>query len=392
MQARSVPAVEMVKLLSAHVALGQPLPFDVYDETGRLLLRRGFAIAEERQLERLVERGLYCREPDFVAAFAPADAAAAPVPQPQLESPWLRLLELQNSAASALAALAAGSGADAVPSLVEEIEALCALDADAMLAAISLLRHPRHSVRHGVCTALLVATMARRAGLPEPQRRGATAGALTMNLGMLALQDALYSQREPLTAAQQAEVRAHPAAGVALLRRAGVADPHWLLAVACHHENADGSGYPRGLRSPSLGAAAQIVGLADRYCAMLAERAYRPGAPADQALKLLLDRLGTTVDADVVQLLVAEVGDYPPGCPVRLANNECGIVLRRTRDGGARIVKALRSPLRKVYDDGPRRLTSQPAFAVDRVIGLAELDLELDPARLWDATARVHTG
>jgi hypothetical protein len=392
MQANSASTAEMVKLLSAHVALGQPLPFDVYDETGRLLLRRGFAIAEEPQLERLVERGLYCREPDFVAVFAPADAAPAAVPQPQLESPWLRLLELQNSVASALSSLAAGRGADAVAALVDEVDALCALDADAMLAAITLLRHPRHSVRHAVCAALLVAMMTRRAGLPEPQRHGATAGALTMNLGMIALQDALYSQREPLDAAQQAEVRAHPGAGVALLRRAGIADPHWLLVVACHHENADGSGYPRGLRSPALGAAAQIVGLADRYCAMLAERAYRPGAPADQALKLLLGRLGTTVDADVVKLLVAEVGHYPPGCPVRLANNESGIVLRRTRDGSARVVKALRSPLRKVYEDGPRRLTSQPAFAVDRVIGLAELDLEVDPSRLWDATARVHPG
>ena len=395
-------AEELVKLLVQHVNVGEPLPFDVLDIQSRLLLRKGSVVASEGQLERLLERGLYLAEAEFAAHFGKPDERCAPDVAPAvLESAWGRLLALQARLAPWLAALGGDEGAGpdsevagcgaatALADMAREVSALCALDGDAMLAAMTLLRHPSYCVRHSLCTALLVEMMLRRSPMPEEQRMSTVAGALAMNVAMRVLQDTLYAQREPLNESQKAAIHSHPTRAAQLLRAAEVTDEACLAVVARHHEHADGTGYPARLTAPAVDLGCQAVALADRYCALIAERAYRDGAPPDQAIKLLRDRVGSTFDPVVVRQLVNEVGDYPPGCPVRLVNNESGIVISRTRDPSSRVVKALRSALNAVYEDGPRRLTGQPAYAVDRVITLSELAIDIDPTRLWGETAKV---
>src|SRR4051794_18722874 len=43
----------------AHLSVGRPVGFDVYDKHGRLLLRSGNIVASDAQLERLFDEGLY---------------------------------------------------------------------------------------------------------------------------------------------------------------------------------------------------------------------------------------------------------------------------------------------------------------------------------------------
>lgn len=383
---------DLVKLLAEHVVLGEPLPFDALDGRGMLLLKKGVVVASESQLERLLERGMYVGGTEFAALFGEQTPARLAVQPVVLVSAWGRLLKLQADLAALLAAVAAGSASGIQPTLVAmalEVRDLCSLDADAMLASISLLRHPSYSARHALCTALLLELMLRHTPVPDAQRQSVVAGALLMNAGMLALQDELYSQKDPLTDAQKVLVEAHPLEGDRLLRAAGADDEVTLTAVARHHELADGTGYPSRVKAPELDLSVQAIVLADRYCALVSERGYRAGAPTDQVLKLLQVREVTTLAPILLRLLAAEVGAYPPGCPVRLVNNESGIVLRRMREPGSRVVKVLRSALNALYEDGPRRLTGQSAYAVDRVIRLADLGVEVDPMRLWDETARI---
>ena len=50
---------EFNKISLLDIVIGQPLPWDVMDDTGRLLLRAGFVIEDASQAEKLVERGMY---------------------------------------------------------------------------------------------------------------------------------------------------------------------------------------------------------------------------------------------------------------------------------------------------------------------------------------------
>lgn len=54
-----------------------------------------------------------------------------------------------------------------------------------------------------------------------------------------------------------------------------------------HHENWDGSGYPEGLKGQEIPLSAQIVAIADVFCALTEERTYRKAYSREEALEIM---------------------------------------------------------------------------------------------------------
>src|SRR5262249_24880506 len=75
--------------------------------------------------------------------------------------------------------------------------------------------------------------------------------------------------------------------------------------VRCHHENWDGSGYPRGLRGSEIPLGARILSVVDCYDALTSDRPYRRRMSVEDALKILRDRRGGMYDPEVVDTFVA---------------------------------------------------------------------------------------
>ncbi len=68
-----------------------------------------------------------------------------------------------------------------------------------------------------------------------------------------------------------------------------------------HHERWDGTGYPEGLKGPSIPLPARIVAVADVYDALISRRVYKPAWPHEEAVRVLLEGEGTHFDPDVVR-------------------------------------------------------------------------------------------
>jgi hypothetical protein len=389
---RALPAPSPLRPLRAgELRAGEPLPVDLYDAAGRPMLREGATIADELTLGRLLERGARV-DGERLDALRAAVAEAPPILLPRVTKvrPWIRVHALRDALEPALAALAAG-GPDvpgalhAVRDAAAELQRLGALDPDAMLAVPLLLEGGGYGTRHAIGTAVIADALLARLGASAPRRRSAVLAALTMNVGMLELQERLWAHAGHLDAAQRHEVLGHPEHGVALLRAAGVDDPLWLAAVVQHHEHADGTGYPARLAADVLSIEAQALMVADRWCAWVAPRAYRPGAPPDAALRLLHGKLAAECVAPLADALVDVVGPTPPGTAVRLASGELGLVFRRGRDPRAPLVLAFRSAIGAVHADGVRRATTEPRLRIEGCIPIRELGVPVDPARIWEA-------
>lgn len=305
--------------------------------------------------------------------------------------PWTRLLALRGALEPALAAIASG-GAQAcaavgvVHEVGAELQRLCALDPDAMLAVPLLLEGGHCATRHAIASAVVLEFMLARHGTERVVRRSAVRAALTMNVGMHALQQALYAHAGPLTPGQRAGVLEHPSVGTARLRDAGVDDACWLAVVAQHHEHADGSGYPRHIGGTALCFEAQALMIAERWCAMVAPRAYRSGAPPDRALDWLLARLGGQAAPRAGALLVEAVGPTPPGTPVRLADGELGMVWRRTAQPSEPLVWVLRTADGLPIDGGARRASSDPRHRIAGCEPREALGAVPDPVAMWEAS------
>jgi HD-GYP domain-containing protein (c-di-GMP phosphodiesterase class II) len=94
-----------------------------------------------------------------------------------------------------------------------------------------------------------------------------------------------------LTTAERKIMEQHTLQGEIILGNA----PKLLMArniASAHHENYDGSGYPRGLTGEEIPIEAQIVKICDVYDALRSVRPYKEAFPHEEALKVIFSKSG----------------------------------------------------------------------------------------------------
>jgi diguanylate cyclase (GGDEF)-like protein len=146
---------------------------------------------------------------------------------------------------------------------------------------------------------------ARELGLtPEGVERVRLAGILH-DVGRVALPDAVMAKPGPLTDAEWAWVRAHPAVGARMVETTEYEDIRsWILF---HHERPDGHGYPEGRRAEEVPIEAAIIAVADAYEAMTSDRPYRSALAPEEAADELRRGSGRQFHADAVEALLRAV-------------------------------------------------------------------------------------
>ena len=85
-----------------------------------------------------------------------------------------------------------------------------------------------------------------------------------------------------------------------------------------HHERVDGAGYPHALASDAIPLEARILAVADAYEAMIADRPYRRGMPAEEARAELERCAGTQFDPTVVEAFLGTLTAPRPRPRTRL--------------------------------------------------------------------------
>lgn len=381
------------RLSTSQLKVGQPLGFDTYDGDGKLLLAKGYIIESRDQMERLVERGMYLESNAFLqyfgGAFASSEAPPPPVPGVTASTPKRQhfifddIVALRGRLDAALKAPLPGRFPNEIADIAHKLIDNINLDSDAAIATLLISREGRPSAREAVNVATLTALLIPQLGESADARLSATCAALTMNIAAMELNDALYRQPTPADEEQRHQMFRHPREGEAKLRELGVTDEAWLRAVVEHHEGIDGSGYPARLAGEAIGLPAQVIFAADRYCGMLTERAARPGAAPDAAMQQIQLRKGKMIDARVAAQMLKEIGIYPPGTAVKLANGETGVVMKRSLDPKQPVVWVVRDDRGKSLQTPFKRLTNKPPHAVAGVIPAAQLGDDLKPQKVW---------
>ncbi|HEY5762976.1 MAG TPA: HD domain-containing phosphohydrolase [Rhodocyclaceae bacterium] len=370
----AIKRVVMGEILPAELEIGVPLPYTVYDENHTLLLHKGAVLGTQRQLDALLERGLY-RVDDV------GGVAEAPLP----ENPLVRLDRLCRELNTLIAAPARAEGRfeNGIVSIATRLGLLCDEYPDATLAGMLHDRQTRYAVRHMAHCAVVSHLLADAVGLVPSERLAVVCAALTMNLSIVNLQNELNgSVLRSVTENERQQILAHPERTVAALRSHGVADEPWLDYVLQHHEAYDGSGYPFGRSGAGIELGARIVGLVDRYIARLRHRADREGKLPNESLRDIFVSRGAEVDPQLAQFLVKTVGIYPPGLVVELENGEVGVVIRRTDAAHAPDVQVLVARERLLAQP-EGRLTDQAPFRIRSGLMADSMRYRFDPLRFW---------
>src|SRR5438046_3398422 len=378
--------MQLVKLVPSMVRLGEPLPWDIRDDQGKLLLSRAHVINDATHLQTLLERGAYVNAEEakaYAMAMAKAAAAKRAESEPQRA---VSLFALWERALWQLDRLLRGAQEEpGFPARAEELarHVMSLTERDTDIAIYRAVRQdPKrlsiYGLAHATHCAMVCMLMARRMGWDEDKVLTLMKAALTMNIATLDLQGKLAVQGVPPTPGQSAILAEHPTKGAEMLRAAGVTDEAWLQAVAQHHERTDGSGYPAKISEPSE--LAQALRHVDVFMAKISPRTIRPTVPVQQAARELFQQ---DKGGQMAAAIIKEFGIYPPGDFVKLKSGEQAVVVRRGASATTPLAASITDRKGMPVVTSTVRDTAKPEFAVVAPISDKGLVLRVPPERLY---------
>lgn len=152
--------------------------------------------------------------------------------------------------------------------------------------------------------------------------------AMLHDMGKVVIPDYILNKPAPLNGEETSIVQTHTLEGRNILMSGRNIFSGAVDVAYGHHENLDGTGYPRKLEGFQLNLNCKIVAIVDKYDAITSLRPYRPEGDHLRAVSIL-NKLAreNKIDPELTASFVAYLGIYPPGCVVELSSGEVGIVL-----------------------------------------------------------------
>ncbi len=205
------------------------------------------------------------------------------------------------------------------------------LSDEASLVGLTTIRdYDDYTFTHSVNVCIFSVALGRRIGLSRLQLYDLGLGALFHDIGKSRVPADIINKAGQLDENEWRMIASHPWMGVlALFQLKETTEfPYRAMRVAYeHHMKRDVSGYPRSLRTKSIGLFSRIVACADGFDAATSRRSYQtePLSPAS-VLAEMRDNARRGQDQVVVKAFVSLLGIYPVGTFVVLDSFELAIV------------------------------------------------------------------
>lgn len=150
-------------------------------------------------------------------------------------------------------------------------------------------------------------------------------------IGMVQLPPQLYMTDRKLSPFEKAKLSKHTVLGYTIVK-----DLNFPLSVQLgileHHENENGTGYPRKLPSEKISSFAKIISVVCTYEAISSPRKYRDARSSFDALLELIQNKERKYDDTILKALLFTVSLYPIGTYVYLSNRKVAEVIDSNQD------------------------------------------------------------
>ena len=162
----------------------------------------------------------------------------------------------------------------------------------------------QHSQRVSEYSVLL----AEKLGMEEKERENLRKAALLHDIGKIGIPDRILNKPGRLTDEEYAIMKTHVTHGAEILKDFTLVE-HAVEGALYHHERYDGRGYANGISGEDIPLYARIIGVADAFDAMTANRVYRKKLDFGYVLGEFEKGRGKQFDPVVVDALLALVDE-----------------------------------------------------------------------------------
>jgi putative two-component system response regulator len=162
----------------------------------------------------------------------------------------------------------------------------------------------RYLLNHGSRVSFYATLVANRLDLPIAEQQSLALGALVHDLDMISVPN-----RHVLNSESDQQIH-RPGLGAKMGQAMGLsADAVQIIAL--HHERWDGTGYPFGLQEERTPLLARIVGIAQVFDDLTAEKPEQTCLPINEALQQIEQQAGTAFDPTLIELFCHTMREQP---------------------------------------------------------------------------------
>ena len=161
-------------------------------------------------------------------------------------------------------------------------------DLEAAAALMKLSTHDFYTYNHSVNVAVYAIAIARKVvGDDKDFLIRVGLGGLLHDIGKRKISSEIITKPGRLTPEESSEIKKHPEYGLELVQNSTVVPEETRRIIHEHHENVDGSGYPRGICHEEIAKVAKICAIADVFDALTTNRSYKAAVSPLEALQIM---------------------------------------------------------------------------------------------------------
>lgn len=133
----------------------------------------------------------------------------------------------------------------------------------------------------------LATELALALNLSKPEVSKLSVAMLLYDIGNMMLPEELFNKIEPLNESERKKIKDHPLiAAREILKPIGTISDI-IPIIENHHENWDGTGYPKKIKGEQIPIGSQIILIVDAFFAMTSERPYRKALSKKEAINII---------------------------------------------------------------------------------------------------------
>jgi diguanylate cyclase (GGDEF)-like protein len=167
------------------------------------------------------------------------------------------------------------------------------------------IKYPYYK-NHSSEVANLSVELGKKIGLDNRQLEQVRTAALVHDVGMICVPSLIMNKKETLKESEKHFVKKHPYIGWKMLENVPEFDDVRNI-VLYHHERADGSGYPFGLKGNEIPIQAGVLAISEFFASITSPRPFRHAMTTEEAVKLLKDYEGSYFETHLVENLISLV-------------------------------------------------------------------------------------
>jgi len=190
---------------------------------------------------------------------------------------------------------------------IEEVRRQASVNKELFMSSIRMLANTidekdPYTRGHSERVAFYSAVIAKQLGMSPSDVERVHLSGIIHDVGKIGIEDKILRKASALTDEEYEIMKQHPSKGEHILEAVPMLK-EMAGAGLMHHENMDGSGYPRGLKGDQIPLLGRIVSVADAFDAMTTDRPYSKAMTFDVALQRLRALIGKKFDGPCVEAM-----------------------------------------------------------------------------------------